>query len=174
MNVFKGNFSARTYLQLPLEAVHKLCRLRGEGGGQKLLILLSKKMTERGGGGQKSSILRRHSLWTTNPDFCPLHRAEILTHFCSYFGRNDFISSFWNLLTFSGETFYVGQLLDYWYIRDIGTTKIFEVYEFFCNKISVVNFLMFTFCWENKKFIGQSTKIGLRSRSKQNFVKLFS
>ena len=40
-----------------------------------------------------------------------LHRAEILTIFCSYFGRNDdFINLFWNLLTFtysitiSGET----------------------------------------------------------------------
>ena len=31
-----------------------------------------------------------------------LHRAEILTIFRSYFGRNDdFINSFWNLLTFS-------------------------------------------------------------------------
>ena len=31
-----------------------------------------------------------------------LHRAEILTISCSYFGRNDdFINSFWNCLTFS-------------------------------------------------------------------------
>ena len=31
-------------------------------------------------------------------------RAEILTIFCSYFGRNDdFINSFWNWLTFSKE-----------------------------------------------------------------------
>ena len=31
-----------------------------------------------------------------------VHRAEILTIFCSYFGRNDdCINSFWNLLTFS-------------------------------------------------------------------------
>ena len=30
-------------------------------------------------------------------------RAEILTIFCSYFGRNDdFINSFWSLLTFRG------------------------------------------------------------------------
>ena len=30
------------------------------------------------------------------------HRAEILTIFCSYFGRNnDFINSFWNWLTFN-------------------------------------------------------------------------
>ena len=30
-----------------------------------------------------------------------LHRAEILTFFCSYFGRNDdFLNSFWNCLTF--------------------------------------------------------------------------
>ena len=34
-----------------------------------------------------------------------LHRAEILTIFCSYFGRNDdFINSLWNCLTF---TFYM-------------------------------------------------------------------
>jgi len=34
-----------------------------------------------------------------------LHRAEILTIFCSYFGRNDgFISPFWNWLTFSIST----------------------------------------------------------------------
>ena len=31
-------------------AVHKLCRLKGEGG-QKLPILPSKKTTKRGGGG---------------------------------------------------------------------------------------------------------------------------
>ena len=31
-----------------------------------------------------------------------LHRAEILTIFCSYFGRNDdSINSFWNCLTFT-------------------------------------------------------------------------
>ena len=31
-----------------------------------------------------------------------LHRAEILTIFCLYFGRNDdFMNSFWNCLTFS-------------------------------------------------------------------------
>ena len=29
------------------------------------------------------------------------HKAEILTIFCLYFGRNDDINSFWNLLTFS-------------------------------------------------------------------------
>ena len=39
-------------------------------------------------------------------DFCPhytaVHRAEIRTIFRSYFGRNDdFINSFWNLLTFT-------------------------------------------------------------------------
>ena len=33
---------------------------------------------------------------------CTIVRAEILTIFCSYFGRNDgFTNSFWNLLTFS-------------------------------------------------------------------------
>ena len=32
----------------------------------------------------------------------PLHRAEILTIFCLYFGRNDdFINSFWNCLIFN-------------------------------------------------------------------------
>ena len=34
--------------------------------------------------------------------YVPHHRAEILTIFGSYFGRNDdFINSFWNLLTFN-------------------------------------------------------------------------
>ena len=39
-------------------AVHKLHRLRGEGGGSKLLILLSKKTTKKGGGwgGEGSKI----------------------------------------------------------------------------------------------------------------------
>ena len=54
-------------------------------------------------------------------------RAEILTFFCSYFGRNDdFINSFWNLLTFresshvqlrmSLSTVAMGTLLEFQYI----------------------------------------------------------
>ena len=34
----------------PIGAVHKLCRLKGGGGGQKLPILLSKKKPKRGEG----------------------------------------------------------------------------------------------------------------------------
>ena len=45
-----------------LEAVHKLCRLKG-GGSQKLPILPIKTTTNRGRD-QKLPILRRHSLWT--------------------------------------------------------------------------------------------------------------
>ena len=37
-------------MQIPLGAVNKLCRLKGEGGGQKLPNLLSKKRTKRGEG----------------------------------------------------------------------------------------------------------------------------
>ena len=40
-----------------LRAVHKLCHLRGEGGGgQKFPILLSKKTTERRGEGVKNCV----------------------------------------------------------------------------------------------------------------------
>ena len=39
-------------------------------------------------------------------------RAEILTIYCSYFGRNDdFIYLFWNLLTFSEINWYQNELL---------------------------------------------------------------
>ena len=57
-------------IEVRLGAVHKLCRLKGEGG-QKLPILLSKKTTKRGGGGggKKSPFLRRNSLWTA-PKVC--------------------------------------------------------------------------------------------------------
>ena len=41
-------------------------------------------------------------------------RTEILTIFCSYFGRNDdFINSFWNLLTFSKIAFCFELLLSW-------------------------------------------------------------
>ena len=44
-----------------------------------------------------------HRFFQNCQDFCPVYcRAEILTIFCSYFGRNDdFINSFWNLLIFT-------------------------------------------------------------------------
>ena len=43
------------------------------------------------------NIVKISALYCTVPHY----RAEILTIFCSYFGRNDdFINSFWNLLTF--------------------------------------------------------------------------
>ena len=46
------------------------------------------------------NIVRISALYTV-----PHYRAEILTIFRSYFGRNDdFIISFWNLLTFSNKT----------------------------------------------------------------------
>ena len=50
---------------LQLGAVHKLCRLRGGGGGVKnCRFYLVKRRLRAGGGGQKLPILRRHSLWT--------------------------------------------------------------------------------------------------------------
>ena len=54
----------------------------------------------------KSSFLLKYE---QNIEFLPCtlphYRAEIFTIFGSYFGRNDdFIKSFWNLLTFSFQT----------------------------------------------------------------------
>ena len=49
-------------------------------------------------------VIVSSKIWMKNfKDIYPeVYRAEILTVFCSYFGRNDnFINSFWNLLTFS-------------------------------------------------------------------------
>ena len=41
----------------------------------------------------------------------PHYRSEILTIFCSYFGRNDdFINSFWNLLTFTSRKHWTADL----------------------------------------------------------------
>ena len=56
-----------------------------------------------------------------------LHRAEILTIFCSYFGRNDdFINSFWNWLTFNNTVFY----LHCCYQKKITTLK--NIHLYFC------------------------------------------
>ena len=57
------------------------------------------------------------------------YRAEIITIFSSYFGRNDnFINSFWNLLTFKGKknswsiviTIKTRNCFTYWHFKDIG------------------------------------------------------
>ena len=57
----------------------------------------------------KSSFLPKYepNIWRISALYCvPHYRAEILTIFGSYFGRNDdFINSFWNLLTFIGAHF---------------------------------------------------------------------
>ena len=67
----------------------------------------------------------------------------------------------------------------FWYIRDIGTTKICVVYKYFFNEISAVNFFLYLLFAEKINFLlvnqqkCSQLKLVLRSwkKSKQNFVK---
>ena len=68
-----------------------------------------------------------------------LHRAEILTIFCSYFGKNDdFMNPFWNYLTFS---------IQLWKLIKSGLNFLIRQYPWLSNLPQISCFNLLTFSW---------------------------
>ena len=97
-------------------------------------------------------------------------RAEILTIFGSYFGRNhDFINSFWNLLTFSSMT-----LISMWCILFIRLNTQTWIYAILIGHSHSLLFLI-TVLWVFWSIgILKRKSILRRSNRTANFVKKYS